>query len=68
MTDTKRWWESKGVWGGIVSVIAFAASLAGYTLSDIDQATLAMLLPGIASGVGGVLAIFGRIKAKSRIG
>lgn len=60
--------KSKGVWGGVVAVAGGVGSLLGYSISPQDAAQLPVLLAGIASSVGGVLAIFGRIKANRKIG
>jgi hypothetical protein len=68
LNGTKSPFQSRGVWGGIVAIIAMVASMVGYTLTDADQAALTLLLPGIVSGVGGVLAIIGRIGATKKIG
>ncbi len=59
---------SKGVWGGIVAVIAGVLGLLGYTLTPADQLDLVGLLSAIVSAVGGIVAIWGRIVATKRIG
>lgn len=68
LDGTKSALKSRGVWGGVVSILAFVLGFLGYTLSDADQSTLTMLLPGIVSGIGGVMAIVGRVFAKQKIG
>ncbi|MBG0809868.1 hypothetical protein IY145_10805 [Methylosinus sp. H3A] len=75
MEETKPWYLSRGVVGGAVSAVAGAAQLAGYTLTPADQAALIdgatqayQLVFGVGSLVGGLIAIWGRIKASKAIG
>ena len=67
MTDFKNWYASKGVWGGIVALIAGAAALFGYAVPEAEQAQIASLLAAAGGGAGGLLAIAGRIRAQKRI-
>ncbi|MFN3662351.1 hypothetical protein [Yoonia sp.] len=60
--------KSKAVWGGVVAVGGGVAGLFGYSMAPEDAVQLPILLASIASSVGGVLAIFGRIKANRKIG
>ncbi|MCK5296456.1 MAG: hypothetical protein KAJ75_06175 [Alphaproteobacteria bacterium] len=66
--DTKPWWKSQGVWGGIIAVAAGIGGLFGYSISGADQASIAEAGIGIASAVGGLVAIIGRISASKNIG
>lgn len=68
MEETKSIWASRTVWGGIVALLAGIATLFGITLSEADQSILADALLGISSALGGILAIWGRIRATKRIG
>ena len=67
MTDFKNWHESKGVWGGVVALFAGGAALFGYAVPEADQAQIASLLAAAGGGVGGLLAIAGRLRAQKRI-
>lgn len=74
MEDTKSWSESAGIWGGIVAVIAGVAGVFGYTITPADQAALAnsiaqvvTLVSSIAALGGGLLAIWGRVRASKTI-
>ncbi|WP_322895195.1 MULTISPECIES: hypothetical protein [unclassified Yoonia] len=60
--------KSKAIWGGVVAVGGGVAGFFGYSMSPEDTVQLPVLLASIASSVGGVLAIFGRIKADRKIG
>lgn len=70
MDGSKSWTGSAGVWGGVVAVAAGGANLLGYTISVADQAALASslnqmvtLVTSIVGIAGGIVAIYGRVKA-----
>lgn len=58
-----EWYKSKGVWGGIIACLAAVAGAFGYIVSPEDQAGLADAAVVVAGAVGGVLAVYGRVKA-----
>ena len=69
--DTKKWWQSKTVIGGTLAAIAGAAALLGaqFPPEAIDE-TATDVMGIIEAGValfGGVMAIYGRIKARTEI-
>jgi len=64
----KPWWQSRAIIGALVAVISGLVSLTGVVLSPEDAQTLETLLLSLGSVVGGLLAIYGRVKAKSTIG
>lgn len=67
--DSKAWWASKGVWGGIVSLIASVLlAIWGVEISPDDQDLIVNLAIASASAFGGVMAIVGRVRAKKQIG
>ena len=67
--DSKAWWLSKGIWGGIVSAVAgILAAIWGVSLSPDDQELVVNLALAVASAAGGVMAIVGRLLAKKPIG
>ncbi len=68
MTDMKPWWQSKTLWGAIVAIASSALGLAGLELGEADAETLTGLLTSLGAALGGIVAIVGRLKAKSRIG
>lgn len=59
---------SKTFWGAVVALGASALSLGHYTLSPADAATTVDLISGVASAVGGFVAIYGRVVASKKIG
>lgn len=68
MTDIKPWWQSKTLWGAIVTIASSILDLAGLELGDADAEALTGLLTSLGAAIGGIIAIVGRLKAKSRIG
>ena len=67
MADTKSFFQSTGIWGGLVSLVG-GVSFAGYSLTAEDAASAMSLMQGIVAAVGGLIAIYGRVKATKRIG
>lgn len=72
MNDTKAWYESKGVWGSIISLASLGMALfGGHAMTPeaqvtlVDQLTVAISAVGVL--VGSILAFVGRITAKSQI-
>ena len=65
---TKPWWQSKTVWGGLVTLLAVILGAFGYDLGTEDQKQLVEILSQIAASVGAVIAIYGRLTATKRIG
>lgn len=68
LTGTKTFLKSRGVVGGLGALAAGLAGLAGYTVTETDAANAYQLVTAIVSSVGGLLAIYGRVKATKRIG
>lgn len=67
-SDLKPFWQSKGVIGGAVAVFGAIAALAGYSLAPADEAVLVEAIAAVVSGIGGLLAVWGRVTATHRIG
>lgn len=68
--ETKRWWKSVAVWGGILS-IATALGLAGIQFDPVTgdfSGNIYTLWGSITAFAGGVMAILGRLRAVARIG
>jgi hypothetical protein len=68
MYGNKSIWASTTVWGGIVALLAGIAAIFGVTISEADQSILTEALLGISSALGGIIAIWGRIRATKQIG
>jgi len=63
MNDVKGILQSKTVWGAALAVIATLAQLAGYDIGDTN-----FLAEQIVAVIGGLLAIYGRVTAVTKIG
>jgi hypothetical protein len=68
MTDIKPWWQSKTLWGSIVTIVSATLGLLGYDLAETDREALTGLLTSLGAALGGLIAIVGRLKATNRIG
>ena len=62
--DPKPWYESRGVIGSLAVVVSSAAGLAGVGL---DPAALTEVALQAVSLVGGLLSLWGRVKAAQPI-
>lgn len=67
MDDVKHWYNSKTIWGALISVGASLAQVAGIDLGVAEQAQIADSLVAIVGAVGGLVAIYGRLTASSVI-
>ena len=67
MTGTKAWYESKGMWGGIVTILVLIAGFFGYDIAPEDQKELVMQLTTLGGTVAAIVATVGRYIAKQRI-
>lgn len=63
LPQAKSAFQSRAVIGGLIAVGAGIAGLFGIPIDTGTQASLATTLVDLASAVGGLLAIWGRIKA-----
>ncbi len=67
MTDTKRWYESKTVWGAVVTLLALIAGSFGLRIGASEQAALVELAPQLVAIAGAVVALVGRLTARAVI-
>lgn len=67
MDDTKTWYQSKTVWGGLIAIFASLMQVRGYQVPFHEQLGLTDALASAGSAVGGLLAIYGRLKASQPI-
>jgi len=65
----KPWWQSKSIWGSVVSVASLLASgLLGISLDASTQAELVNIILTVTGAAGGALAVYGRVVADKAIG
>ena len=67
MDYAKKWYLSKTVWGALLAVVAPALQLAGIYIDEGTQGELAASIATLAGVAGGLVALFGRISAKSAL-
>ena len=68
MEDSKGFFESKAVWGGIVALISAGAGALHHSISPSDASETVDLLTAGAGIVGSLIAIYGRVVATKTIG
>ena len=64
----KSFLYSKTVWGGVIAVAAGALGFFGWSVSTDDQQAMIDLAVAAAGAVGGLVAIYGRVRASKKIG
>lgn len=62
--DGKSWLASRTIWGGVIATAApIIGAALGVTITDADvQQTVTLATDGVAV-IGGLLAIYGRVRA-----
>lgn len=68
MEGSKSIFLSKGVIGGVIAVFAAILGVLGYSVSSDDQANTTEMIVNLIGAIGGVIAIYGRIKATKQVG
>lgn len=59
--------KSKTIWGVLVMLAGAVLHIFGFNMTEADQADLTHTLAIVADGVGSLIAVIGRIKAKGPI-
>ena len=62
MLDMKPWYQSKTVWGALIAIAAPLLGQAGLEVGGAEQAEIADALTTLAGTVGGLLALYGRLR------
>lgn len=68
MEENKPWYASKGVWGGVGTVLSVIAGLLGYTVGPEDVEEFAIAGAGLGAAAFGIISLIGRLKASKKIG
>lgn len=63
----KPWYVSRGVWGGLITIICMVLGVFGYAISPEETEQLVLALTAIGGAIGSVVGIYGRVKAKERL-
>ena len=67
MTYKKSWYQSKGIIGGLVAIGSAIFAIAGVDFNSTDQAELTDLIIAGVGSIGGIIAVYGRASANSKI-
>lgn len=67
-TGGKPWWQSKTIWSAVGILIVTILGAFGVEASEADAAEIGAGLGSIVTGVLALVAIYGRIVARDRIG
>lgn len=67
MSDLKNWYSSKTIWGALVAIIASAMHFTGVDIGAADRSQIVDAIVNISGALGGLLAVYGRVTAKSAI-
>ncbi len=67
MEQTKDWYKSKTVWAGIVTAVVGVLAMFGVGAAEGEEAAIVEVIMQVVTVVGGILAIIGRLVAKSRL-
>ena len=65
--NSKTWLQSKTIWGALIAIAASVAGLAGVEIEAGEQAEILDGIISLVAAGGGILAIIGRIAARSRL-
>ncbi|AWC24918.1 hypothetical protein ACFFTN_01850 [Aminobacter aganoensis] len=68
MLNLKPWYLSRTIWASVVTMLVGGAGLAGLPLDGIDNSALTDTILQAITALSGLVAIFGRLAAKQRIG
>lgn len=67
MNDNKPWYLSKTIWAALVSIIATLAAFFGITIDDGLRESLSGGLLQLVTAIAGIITIFGRVSASTKI-
>ena len=64
----KPWYLSRTIWASAIAVVATLANAFGFPLHAEDVSALPDVILQAVAAIAGVIAIVGRLSARSRIG
>ena len=69
ISNTKPWWQSMTIWGGIGQLLVLMLGLAsGIAPDPADGANAASAVMEIAMGIAALATVVGRFRATKKIG
>ena len=67
MEETKKWYESRAVWGGIIVVAVAVLNVFGVSVDETTKGCISEYITDILTALGGLLAIWGRLTSRKPI-
>lgn len=67
MDIAKPWYNSRTIWASIITVASAGAAALGVPVDMLDSAALTDTILQTVAAVSGLIAIFGRLAATTRI-
>ena len=67
LENTKPWYLSRTIWASLVAILAAAGGLFGLPVGDADAAAMTDALLQLVAAVAALIAIAGRLSAKTKI-
>lgn len=68
MATTKPWYLSRTIWASIITILTGTAGLTGIPVDGFDSSAFTDTVLQAVSAISGLVAVFGRLSAKERIG
>lgn len=65
--DSKKWWESSGVWGGLATLVGLALQFMGYGVDIQTTADITAWFVSVGTAVSAGIALWGRISATKKV-
>ena len=65
--ETKPWYLSKTIWASLVTILSAVAGMTGLPVGGLDSSATADMLLQAVTAFSGLIAIFGRLSATSKI-
>ncbi len=68
MEESKSWWASKTVWGGVIALVSMVTgAIWGVDLDTDTQSQLVEIGVLVGGSVGSLVAIYGRVTAQKSV-
>lgn len=67
MSEDKPWYLSRTIWAGLVALFLSLAGAFGFISDAVDHGALTDVMLQLATAIAGLITIFGRLGAISRI-
>ena len=65
--ETKPWYLSKTIWASLVTILSAVAGMTGLPVGGLDSSATGDMLLQAVTALSGLIAIFGRLSATSKI-